>query len=112
MTGKEKWLIWPDDPDYSVSNTGRIISRKKREPYELKGSISPKLRYRTVMIAGKRIYFHYMVATLFIGPRPLGLEVCHRDGNSLNDRVENLYWGTRSDNVQDSIRHGTWSNQR
>jgi thymidylate synthase ThyX len=32
--------------------------------------------------------------------------VCHNDGNSLNNTIENLRWGTFAENAQDMIDHG------
>lgn len=32
--------------------------------------------------------------------------MCHRNGDGLDNRVENLYWGTRAQNMQDKVRHG------
>lgn len=54
---------------------------------------------------------HRLVAIAFIGDPDDGREVCHKDGNRANPRVENLYWGTRADNLADSLAHGTWNNQ-
>lgn len=50
---------------------------------------------------------HSLVAEAFIGPRPPGLIVCHKDGNPKNNNVDNLYYGTTKQNSADSIRHGT-----
>jgi hypothetical protein len=50
---------------------------------------------------------HVLVAEAFIGPRPHGLFVLHHDGNKLNCRDTNLYYGTRQQNADDAIRHGT-----
>lgn len=51
---------------------------------------------------------HQLVALAFIGPRPEGCTlVRHLNGNPLDNRVENLAWGTARDNVLDAIRHGT-----
>lgn len=49
---------------------------------------------------------HTLVLTAFVGPRPATLEGCHRDGNRANNTLVNLYWGTRSDNQRDRVRHG------
>lgn len=46
----------------------------------------------------------------FVGPCPDGMEVCHNDGNPENNRVENLRYGTRSDNMRDKRKHGTCYN--
>jgi hypothetical protein len=50
----------------------------------------------------------HLVANAFIGPNPGKLDLCHGDGNKQNNRVENLRWGTRSENTQDALRHGTF----
>ena len=49
-------------------------------------------------------FIHQLVAEAFIGERKTGQDTRHLDGNSLNNRVENLAYGSRSDNVQDAIR--------
>ena len=47
---------------------------------------------------------HHLVAEAFIGKRQPGQDTRHLDGNSLNNHVENIAYGSRSDNVQDAIR--------
>jgi hypothetical protein len=37
----------------------------------------------------------------------VNMQALHWDGNSLNDHIDNLYWGTHSDNMQDAVKHGT-----
>jgi len=49
---------------------------------------------------------HRLVAEAFLGPAPEGAEVCHRDDNNDNNKLSNLYWGTRSDNLRDAVRNG------
>jgi hypothetical protein len=38
------------------------------------------------------------------------MEVCHNDGNEVNDRLENLRWDTHLENMRDLLRHGTHAN--
>lgn len=47
-----------------------------------------------------------MVLNAFVGPPPPGFEGCHKDGDRANNALSNLYWGTRSDNQRDRVRHG------
>jgi hypothetical protein len=66
--------------------------------------------YGRINVDGTTIGAHVHVATLAHGPKPSAEhECCHSCGNGhlgcVNPR--HLYWGTRSDNVQDMIRHGT-----
>ena len=49
---------------------------------------------------------HRLVAAAFIGPCPDGMEVLHIDGNSRNNAVANLRYGTRAENVADTYTHG------
>jgi hypothetical protein len=49
---------------------------------------------------------HRLVAAAFLGPED-GAEVCHNNGDPSDCTVANLRYGTRSDNVLDSVRHGT-----
>jgi hypothetical protein len=51
-------------------------------------------------------YVHSLVAEAFIGPRPIGLEVRHLDGDSTNNAVDNLRYGTHAENMQDRVKHG------
>jgi hypothetical protein len=52
-----------------------------------------------------RVRVHTLVLTAFVGPRQDGMEACHNDGNPLNNRLVNLRWGTRADNMRDMIAH-------
>lgn len=62
--------------------------------YEDKGKVSTK-------------FIHSLMAEAFIGPRPVGYQCLHIDGNQNNLSIENLRWGTASENQQDRVRHGT-----
>jgi hypothetical protein len=50
---------------------------------------------------------HILVAAAFIGPRPDGMEVCHGEGGKLDNRPENLRYGTAKENQADRLRDGT-----
>ena len=49
---------------------------------------------------------HRLVAEAFIGPKPKGLEIRHKDGNRSNNSAENLEYGTRSENLRDCYSYG------
>lgn len=55
-------------------------------------------------------FVHRLVLEAFVGPCPEGMEGCHDNGDSLDNRLENLYWGTRSQNNMDRVRHGRHHN--
>ena len=42
---------------------------------------------------------------------PNKIDLCHNCGNGKCSNPKHLYWGTRKENVEDAIRHGTWANR-
>ena len=94
-------------PSYLVSEEGRIFRVRKTKTVELMGSISHTGRgYKILSVwdaelkKGKSIPFHRIVAKAFI-PNPENKpEVNHIDGNTMNNKVTNLEWVTRSENIQ------------
>ena len=92
-------------PDYRITATGRVFSRKLSMFRELKPTLNKGDVYPIVYLwrgrgrGGVKIRIHILVATHFICARPLGLEVNHKDGNKQNNHVENLEWVTRRENV-------------
>ena len=115
--GKTEWKEIPGWPLYEVSLDGRVRCWRsnngktaRAEPKELKCDPSCVPYYRVTLCVGgitKRFFVHTLVATVFIGPRPIGCEVRHLDGNPSNNALQNLAWGTKSENASDKIRHGT-----
>jgi hypothetical protein len=59
-----------------------------------------------VKIQHKYRHIHQLVALTFHGPRPEGQETRHLDDNYLNNDYTNLTYGTRTENVADSIKTG------
>jgi hypothetical protein len=49
---------------------------------------------------------HTLVALAFLGHRPPGAEVRHLNGNAHDNRVENLCYGTSSENSRDTVQNG------
>lgn len=50
---------------------------------------------------------HVLVLEAFVGPRPSGHQVLHKNGDRTDSKLENLRWGTPAENTQDRYRHGT-----
>lgn len=74
----------------------------------LKGQISNSgyLSYNLSLPNGKkkRLYAHRLTATAYI-PNPLNkTEVNHKDGNKLNNNIENLEWVTASENQRYNVK--------
>lgn len=92
---------------YEVSSDGRI----KRDGRELKGDCD-KQGYRSVLLsyAGlkRRFRLHRLICEAFHGPPPPNADCAHADGCPANNRADNLRWATRSENMADAKRHGTF----
>ena len=56
----------------------------------------------------KTAYVHAAILTTFIGPCPDGMECLHLNGDKTDNRLCNLRWGTRRENHEDAVRHGTY----
>lgn len=100
--------IWKDvegwEGEYKISNFGRILSKKRNKGWvELKGSIDTG-GYNYLCLYSKKEkrvqkWMHRLVAIYFI-PNPNNHhDVNHKDGNKLNNRVDNLEWVNRRENV-------------
>jgi hypothetical protein len=100
---------------YSISQDGKIFaSPSNKRP---KGCVlRPWLignGYEMVMLykskKPKKYLVHRLVAETFI-PNPLGLsEVNHKDGNRLNNSIDNLEWVSSKQNKQHAISMGLYS---
>ena len=48
---------------------------------------------------------HRLILQTFVGPAPVGHQACHYpDKNPMNNRLENLRWGTQAENARDKFR--------
>lgn len=55
---------------------------------------------------GTRLHVHVIVAAAFLGPRPAGQQVCHNEGNHLDNRPSEMRYDTVAGNHADIKRHG------
>lgn len=117
---EEIWADVPDFPGYQASDLGRI--RTFRSPNG-RGAFKESSRivkqdkakgkkyYRVCLsIDGVRRYIsvHIIILLAFCGQRPSAThDGCHSDGNHENNTLDNLYWGTKKENANDRILHGT-----
>lgn len=54
----------------------------------------------------RREWLHRVICLAFYGPCPADMEVRHLDGDPANNRVDNLRYGTHSENMHNRVRHG------
>ncbi|CCQ82075.1 MULTISPECIES: NUMOD4 motif-containing HNH endonuclease [Bacillota] len=120
--------IWKDIPGYEgkyqASSEGRIrsLTRKVRGICHFTGREFQRTVQGRILKPGKYckaghvsvvlghgtngIPVHQLIARTFLGECPLGNEVLHNNGHSKDNRVENLRYGTRSENILDVYNDG------
>ena len=89
--------------NYFISNKGRIYNK-------IRGKfLSPSVNssnYKKVVLNGKNLYVHRLVAEAFcFNPNNL-CEVNHKDGNKWNNNYTNLEWVSKSENAQHAFNMG------
>lgn len=101
---------------YSVSEGGKVYSDKsKSKGCEIKGWVNNSGYRQVRLYTLPDVYgnqdttdplVHRLVAEAFI-PNPEGKPIVnHKDGNKLNNRVENLEWCTASENLSHAYKLG------
>ena len=100
------------DGYYEITDAGEIISLKRRTT---RGGILSQgnngAGYKSVTLSKDGIIkthlVHRLVALSFLGNPPVNkTDVNHRDGNKHNNRLENLEWVSRKENIQHSVDNG------
>jgi hypothetical protein len=104
---------------YEVSNLGRVRSvdrlcrtkggSRRRVKSCIRKACPNSAGYPQLDLGGPVAIVHLMVLNAFVGPCPEGMEARHLDGNRFNPALSNLCWGTKLENAQDRVTHGTWA---
>lgn len=113
----ERWRSLPDyEGLYEVSDLGRVksLSRLDRKGRRVRGRLlsitTHPSGHKQVKLSRDGVYrqgkLHRLVLIAFVGPPPPACEVLHGDGDPANNRLSNLRWGSRSENLRDRVRHG------
>lgn len=127
MCENEEWRpVVGAEERYSVSSYGRVRSEdytitrsngwrqsfsQKIRPLQVHGTGHLAIKIQYVQGAlGKPRLVHQLIAESFIGPKPEGMEVRHKNDVKTDNRSSNLEYGTHSQNAFDSVRNGTHYN--
>jgi len=112
----EKWVEFPygKKSRKMISNYGRVAKFYLYE-YNCWKYYMPKISlgyYRfSGLNNGKHILLHRIVAELFL-PKIEGKDfINHKNGNKLDNRVDNLEWCTLNENNQHAIKYGLMDNR-
>lgn len=97
----EQWRWIPGyEDEYQISDQGRVKSfKRKKEGYLLKLRKVIYGKYYQVTLNGKPYYCHRVMMETWVGPCPPGEEVLHLNDIGTDNRLENLAFGTRYQNV-------------
>ena len=116
-----EWRDLPGAEDYySVSDDGRVVSKARlvrrgnvlqpRKSRLLKGHVAMGGYQRVkICIPGEKYrmwFIHELVMLAFVGPKPEGMDTRHLNGDPQDNRLVNLAYGTRRENIDDKVRHG------
>lgn len=117
----ERWLPVPGyEGFYEVSDLGRVRSldrvvfhpvggASRRRGKVLRQAVTPANRRAVNLLMDsktKGFLVHRLVLMAFVGAPPEGHECLHWDNDPTNNHLDNLRWGTRSENVHDQVRQG------
>ena len=104
----------PGFPGYQITRSGRVWSEPKSTSHRKGRWLNPTPQISghlsVILTKDKRHYrqrVHRLVLETYVGPCLDGMECRHLDGDATNNKLDNLCWGTRSENIQDAIQHGT-----
>ncbi len=97
----ELWKPITGHPDCYISWFGRVVGPRGKV---LKPS--PRGNYVRVSLGGRSYNIHVLVLREFVGPRPKGLLSRHLNGDSRDNWLGNLAYGTHAENMDDRRAHG------
>lgn len=120
---KIQWAEVPKFPGYRVSNMGDVQSCRRTvglgrgrgaksvidtsQWHPLKPHCNQRGYLFVNLGKGNTRLVHLLVAAAFHGPKPIGMECRHMDGDKTNNAATNLQYGTPKQNMEDQKRHGT-----
>lgn len=88
------------DTDYLISDHGNIFSNKRDR---LLTKVVTRYGYERVGLfhnkKAKNYLVHCLVAEAFLGPKPDGMMVNHKDSNRVNNNLSNLEYVTARENM-------------
>lgn len=96
-----RWKKIPEYPNYSVSDGGLVRNDKTGRILKIADTWSGYARVGLCKESKQKWFFvHNLVAKAFIpNTDPEADQVNHKDGNGLNNKVENLEWVTKAYNA-------------
>lgn len=116
IRGEEIWFDHPVIDGWQFSNFGRGRTQYRRS-YKIKRKqgfwtvVEPHISaygYEQLCIEKRQYFVHVLVLETFSGPRPDKADTRHLDDIKLNNKLDNLVWGTRAENLADGFANGRY----
>lgn len=100
-----EWMPVVGWPEYEVSDDGQVRSRRgvKKQHRDKQGYVRMQL-WRDGDWGNVKV--HRLVLEAFVGPCPDGMEAMHLNNVRDDNRLSNLAWGTRRENVRHTVKSG------
>lgn len=90
-----------------ISRWGKLVSRNYPGKIFTFKPHAKDSDYYSVRFNNKKLSVHTLIILTFKGPMPADCDVIrHKDGNPFNNKLDNLIYGTFSENVIDIYRQG------
>ena len=101
---------------YEVSDHGRVrslrffnrsVDRRRKTPLLMRLTIGKSGYLQVSLGHSVTRTVHGLVLEAFVGPRPVGYEASHLNGQRPDNRLVNLRWETHAENDARRVDHGT-----
>lgn len=106
---RERWRVCPCNRRYAISDIGSVRNKKTRRVIAQHDNGRGYLRVRLYHAKKKDGHWyavHLLVLHTFEYARPgPEFEGAHNDGNRLNNKLNNLFWKTKTQNTADRVKH-------
>lgn len=106
--------VWKDinryEGIYQISNYGNLKSFKSETSGKVLSNVNKNGDYFCVVLTNnakkkkRYVRIHTLVAEHFIGERPKGFHVHHKDGNKQNNKVGNLEYISTKDHYRETLK--------
>lgn len=101
------WKPVPFAPSYEAHPSGLVRNKASHRVMDERKLPTGYSRVSLSLDGHPDAYLHAVLLETFVGPRPDGCQVSHKNGDNSDNRLTNLAWETASANNRRKEAHGT-----